>query len=70
MRVTLCSYDLRAWRTRMGMTQMQAAEAVGLSKPGYCQHEYRNAAEGQPLARWLALLCWHIEERAQRREAA
>lgn len=28
--------DLRAWQTRMGYSQPQAADALGMSRSGYC----------------------------------
>lgn len=28
--------DLRAWQAQMGYTQPQAAEALGMSRSGYC----------------------------------
>lgn len=63
-------YDLREWRQRLGITQRQAADYVGMSEPAYRRAECR--ADPPPLGRaecskTLALLCQRIEH--ERRSA-
>lgn len=62
MRMTTVPYDLRGWRRRMGYTQRQAGDALGLSENGYKQAEYRAADRpGQPCNKTVALLAQALE---------
>ena len=62
MRTTTYPFKLREWRTRMGWTQRQAAEAVGLSLGAYRSAEYRaEDRPGSPVQATLVLLCRLLE---------
>lgn len=56
--------DLREWRERLGMTQAQAAAALGRSVEWVHSAETRR----RPIERMVELSCWAVER--QRAEAA
>lgn len=62
MRITTTSFDIRAWRQRLALTQRAAASLLGVSLTGYRQTEYRNQDRGGfPCQKTLALLAERIE---------
>lgn len=64
MRVSTIAFELRAWRLRLRLTQIQAANALGLSLSAYCQAEYRNSDRpGYPCNKTVALLAVLLEQR-------
>lgn len=70
MRVTTIEFPLLAWRARMGWTQAQAAEALGISAGGYRAAEYRNNdTPGFPCNKTLALLAQSLERERTGRDA-
>lgn len=70
MKTTTLPFDLRGWRWRLGLTQKEAAQQVGLSTNAYCRAEYRCQDRlGHPVSATLALLCQALE-RERKREAA
>ncbi len=50
--------DLRAWRERLGITQQQAANALGITRRGYVKREGGKA----PIDREAELACRYLEE--------
>jgi transcriptional regulator with XRE-family HTH domain len=58
--------EFRAWRKRLGLTQAQAAEALGRSR------DWVAAAETgrRPIDHTVELACWAIERRAEDRTRA
>lgn len=60
--------ELRVWQARMGYTQYQAAEALGVARrtyQGWCA-----AQKDAPLARIVELACAQLEHQAQKWEKA
>lgn len=60
----MTSTAIAAWRSRVGLSQRAAAEALGMSLPTYQQYERGAAfADGTPriAPRWLLLACAAIE---------
>lgn len=49
--------DFKAWRKRVGKTQQQAADAIGITKRSVQLYE----ADDQPVPRTVALACAAIE---------
>lgn len=50
----------KAWRAAMGFTQQQAADALGLSKPGLINYEHgkrRDGGKPVEIPRHIALAC-------------
>jgi len=47
MRILEESFDITAWRKRMGWSQAKAAKLLGMSLGAYCETEYRQQ-EGKP----------------------
>lgn len=68
MKVTTISFDLYAWRVRMGteypITQAEAASLLGLSEAAYKRAERRGRASGAPCIKTHALLAQLLERRA------
>ncbi len=65
MRVTAVPFSLLQWRQRMHLTQVRAADALGMSLNGYCSAEYRNSDRpGHPCNKTVALLADRLEEDA------
>ena len=65
MKMTTLAFDLRAWRNRMGWTQIQAARTVGMSLSAYRGAEYRaEDRRGAPVNATLVKLCEMIERAA------
>lgn len=63
MKTTIVSFPLKQWRLRMGYTQAQAAEALGVSLGGYRSAEYRNEDRPKhPCNKTVALLADAIEK--------
>lgn len=57
VRALMTAAALKAWRKRLGVTQPQAAEMLGLSVRGY-----RNLELGaRPIQRYIALACTALE---------
>ena len=54
------AYDLRAWRSRLHLTQAGASRVVGMSLNGYRAAEYRCDKAGEAEAT-LVLLCQAVE---------
>lgn len=70
MKVTTTSFDLRAWRRRMGLTQVRAAEELGMSTGGYIASEYRNEDRpNHPCNKTVALLAAKLEQERRHSEA-
>ena len=62
MRVTTIPFDLPAWRVRMGWTQEEASDALGLSVHAYRRSEYRcKDRPGSPVAAPVAKLANLLE---------
>ena len=62
MRTTTISFNLRAWRDRLGLTQPEAAPLLGLSRSGYVTAELRNSRRpDNPCNATLAYLCMYRE---------
>jgi transcriptional regulator with XRE-family HTH domain len=62
MKTTTLPFDLRQWRYRMAYTQVQAAQAVGMSLGAYREAEYRcQDRPGSPCAATLAKLAQALE---------
>jgi len=69
MRVTEVPFNLREWRHRLGLTQAQAAELVGMSESGYKRAEYRSTDRlGDPCNKTLALLATRVEQERSSKE--
>lgn len=49
--------DLRAWRHRLGLTQAEAARALGITHRGYQKRE----AGDTPISREAMLACLYLE---------
>ncbi len=56
---TLDGFNLREWRTRLGLTQDEAAELLGISKRTFCNYEWGTNAR---IPYFLRYACRYIEE--------
>lgn len=64
MRTTYASFDLLAWRRRMGWTQARAAHELGMSGSHYRAAEYHCAdTRGRPTKLQLIRLAQLLEDR-------
>jgi transcriptional regulator with XRE-family HTH domain len=54
---------MQAWRDRLGLTQTQAGEALGLSLRAIQHYE----GGSRPIPRVVELACWAIEHRGDRK---
>ena len=58
--------EMRAWRQRLGITRVQAAEALGMSCAWICSAEIGR----RQIGRVVCLACWAIErQRAEQAES-
>ena len=70
MKTTTVQFNLRAWRQRMGWTQVRAAQELGMSSGGYIASEYRNEDRaGHPCNKTVALLATRLEQQAAEKVA-
>lgn len=63
VRTAWTAQDLRAWRERLGITQQQAADALGITRRGYVKREAGEA----PIDREATLACLYLEEHPEAR---
>jgi len=54
---TWTTEDLKAWRGRMGWTQAEAADVLGISRRAYGTREQ----PGTPISRETVLACLYLE---------
>lgn len=52
----MTSAELKAWRKRLGLTQVTAADAIGLTLKSY-----QGCEQGRPVSRQTAIITQYVE---------